>query len=77
MISALQPSRWSAIPVVSKNFGNVLFFRRQCGYSFRRHEPPSGPARKDERRHAGCYSSSKLKAAALDPQIVGLSGTGT
>ena len=64
MTCGLQPSRWSAIPVVSKNFGNGLFFRRECGDSFRRHEPPLGPARKDERRHAGCYSSSKLKTAA-------------
>ena len=33
-------------------------------------------ARKDERRHARSYSSSKLKAAALGPQIVELSWDG-
>jgi hypothetical protein len=73
---ALQPSRWSAIPVVGKNFGNGDFFRRQCGHSFRPHQPPSGRSQDSERRHAGSYSSSKLKAAALSPQTVGVSGAG-
>ena len=75
MTCALQTSRCSAIPVVSKNIGNGLFFRCQFGILSGGTSRHRAQARKDERRHAGCYSSSKLKVAALGPQIVGLSGT--
>jgi hypothetical protein len=63
---ALQPSRCSAISVASKNFGSRLFFRLAVNVGILSGETSRHrvQATKDERRHAGSYSSSKLKAAA-------------